>query len=233
MPTLTTSRTQLDITDVTVIYPDGRGTVTALDQVSMTARNGEMAAIVGESGSGKSTLLSVAAALVTPNTGEVRIAGELLDAANDAARTQLRREHIGFIFQQPNLIASLHARDQLLLTDHIRGLRGRALKERADRAEELLERVGLAGFRHRRMHQLSGGQRQRVNIARALMGAPDLLLADEPTSALDHQLSREIVELLRTLTDELGCATVMVTHDRSLLDVMNQVIEVRDGRILP
>ncbi|MGP6174155.1 ABC transporter ATP-binding protein [Corynebacterium sp. A21] len=232
MSTLTTLKAPLEITEATVIYPDGTGTVTALDRVSMSARQGEMAAIVGESGSGKSTLLSVAAALVTPDSGEVRIAGTLLDAANEPARTQLRREHIGFIFQQPNLVASLNARDQLLLSDHIRGLRGRALKERTTRAEELLERVGLAGFSNRRMHQLSGGQRQRVNIARALMGEPELLLADEPTSALDHQLSREIVELLRTLTDELNCATVMVTHDRGLLDVMDQVIEVRDGRIL-
>lgn len=231
MSTITALQTRLEITDATVIYPDGTGTVTALDGVSLTARAGEMSAIIGESGSGKSTLLSLAAALITPDSGSVNISGEATGTADETERARIRREHLGFIFQQPNLVASLNARDQLLLTDHIRGVRGRALRARATRAEELLDRVGLGGFGDRRMHQLSGGQRQRVNIARALMGEPELLLADEPTSALDHQLSREIVELLRSLTDELDLATVMVTHDRTLLDLMDRVVEVRDGRI--
>lgn len=232
MSTITALQTRLEITDATVIYPDGTGTVTALDRVSLSARAGEMTAIIGESGSGKSTLLSLAAALITPDSGSVNIGGEAADTADETERARIRREHLGFIFQQPNLVASLNARDQLLLTDHVRGIRGRALRARATRAEELLERVGLGGFGNRRMHQLSGGQRQRVNIARALMGEPELLLADEPTSALDHQLSREIVELLRSLTDELGLATVMVTHDRTLLDIMDRVVEIRDGRII-
>lgn len=136
------------------------------------------------------------------------------------------------IFQQANLLASLTVRDQLLVTDHIRGLRGRALRERAGRADELLDRVGLAGLGDRRMGQLSGGQRQRVNIARALMGQPVLLLADEPTAALDARLSRDIVTLLRGLTDDTGVATVMVTHDRSLLDAVDEVVTVADARVV-
>ena len=136
------------------------------------------------------------------------------------------------IFQQANLLASLTVRDQLLVTDHIRGLRGRALRERAGRAAELLDRVGLAGLGDRRMGQLSGGQRQRVNIARALMGQPVLLLADEPTAALDARLSRDIVTLLRGLTDDTGVATVMVTHDRSLLDAVDEVVTVADARVV-
>lgn len=232
MSTTTALRTQLEITDARVTYPDGAGTVTALAGVSMTARTGEMTAIIGESGSGKSTLLSVAAALVAPASGTVTVAGERADGRDETERAAIRREHTGFIFQQPNLVASLNARDQLLLTDHIRGLRGRQLRQRSHRADELLDRVGLGGFGNRRMHQLSGGQRQRVNIARALMGEPELLLADEPTSALDHHLSREIVELLRSLTVELGFATVMVTHDRGLLSAMDHVVEIRDGRVL-
>lgn len=232
MSTVTDVKTHLQLSDARVSYPDGTGTVTALDGVSLAARSREMTAIIGESGSGKSTLLSVAAALTAPDAGEVTVAGERVEAADETERARIRREHIGFIFQQPNLVASLNARDQLLLTDHIRGLRGKALRQRAGRADELLERVGLGGFGGRRMHQLSGGQRQRVNIARALMGAPELLLADEPTSALDHQLSHEIVELLRSLTDELNFATVMVTHDRGLLGAMDHVVEIRDGRII-
>lgn len=232
MSTATALKTHLTISDARVVYPDGTTTVTALDGVSLSTRAREMTAIIGESGSGKSTLLSVAAALIAPDSGDVTVAGERVDGTDDTERARIRREHIGFIFQQPNLVASLNARDQLLLTDHIRGVRGKELRNRARRADDLLDRVGLGGFGERRMHQMSGGQRQRVNIARALMGSPELLLADEPTSALDHQLSHEIVELLRSLTDDLGFATVMVTHDRGLLHVMDQVVEIRDGRVL-
>lgn len=204
----------LTLTDITLTYPDGDSTVTALDHVSFTARPGEMTAVVGQSGSGKSSLLSVAAGLLEPTSGQVRADGP-----------------VGLIFQQANLLGSLTVREQLLITEHIRGLRGRALRERAGRADELLARVGLDGFGHRRMAQLSGGQRQRVNIARALMGAPAVLLADEPTSALDSVLAREIVNLLADITHETGTATVMVTHDTSLLDAFDRVVEMHDGRV--
>ncbi|QGU05818.1 ABC transporter ATP-binding protein [Corynebacterium comes] len=205
----------LTLDHVMLTYADGESTVTALDDVSFTAPACGMTAVVGESGSGKSSLLSVAAGLLTPTSGRVCVDGE-----------------VGLIFQQANLLGSLTVRDQLLITDHIRGLRGRALRGRNGHADELLERVGLAGFGHRRMGQLSGGQRQRVNIARALMGAPAVLLADEPTSALDTALAREIVDLLAGITRETGAATVMVTHDRSLLAAFDRVVEMRDGRIL-
>lgn len=217
--------TTLELTDVSLTYPDGDSRVTALDHVTMTATAGRMTAVVGESGSGKSSLLSVAAGLISPTTGEARVDGVVVT-------DDVRRERVGMIFQQANLLASLTVRDQLLVTDHIRGLRGRALRERAGRADELLDRVGLAGLGDRRMGQLSGGQRQRVNIARALMGQPVLLLADEPTAALDARLSRDIVTLLRGLTDDTGVATVMVTHDRSLLDAVDEVVPVADGRVV-
>lgn len=216
--------TTLELTDVSLSYPDGDSRVTALDHVSMTATAGRMTAIVGESGSGKSSLLSVAAGLISPTTGEARVEGEVVT-------DDVRRNKIGMIFQQANLLASLTVRDQLLVTDHIRGLRGRALRDRATRADALLDRVGLTGLGGRRMGQLSGGQRQRVTIARALMGQPVLLLADEPTAALDTRLSRDIVSLLRELTDDTGVATVMVTHDRSLLDAFDDVVTVADGRV--
>ncbi|MDN6737681.1 MAG: ABC transporter ATP-binding protein [Corynebacterium sp.] len=216
----------LEISHATVVYPDGESTVTALDKADLSAKPGELTAIIGESGSGKSTLLSVAAGLVTPTSGSVKVAGIDLTGADDKTRSKVRRENIGVIFQQANLLASLTVREQLLIMDHIRGVR-----MRPQRADELLEQVGLANLGNRRMAQLSGGQRQRVNIARALMAEPALLLADEPTSALDSSLSQEIMALIAKLTREMNTATVMVTHDRRLLGYVDQAVEVRDGRV--
>ena len=201
--------TILDIRNATVTYQDGETTTTALADASLKAESNTLTAIVGESGSGKSTLLSVAAGLITPDSGSVQV---------DGTRS--------IIFQQANLLSSLNVRDQLLIMDHIAGR-----KLRSQRADELLDFVGLAGMGNRRMGQMSGGQRQRVNIARALMEKPDLLLADEPTSALDSHLSQEIIRLLRDVTQEMNTATVLVTHDRSLLTFADRVVEVKDGHV--
>ena len=204
----------LELKDITVAFQDGQEKRTVLDHLDFTAKPGEMTFIVGESGSGKSTLLSVAAGLITPDSGTAQLNG--VDVDDD-----VRRDKIGMIFQQANLIAALNVRDQLLVTDHIRGLRPR--KERAD---ELLATVGLDGLGDRRMGELSGGQRQRVGIARALMGEPDLLLADEPTASLDADRSQEIVTLLRQLTEDRGIACGFVTHDRSLITARDEVFEL-------
>lgn len=204
----------LELNNITVAFQDGQEKRTVLDHLDFTARPGEMTFIVGESGSGKSTLLSVAAGLITPDSGTVKLNGE---DVND----EVRRRKIGMIFQQANLIAALNVRDQLLVTDHIRGRR-----PRRERADELLAKVGLEGLGDRRMGELSGGQRQRVGIARALMGEPDLLLADEPTASLDAGRSQEIVQLLRQLTEERGIACGFVTHDRSLITGRDEVFEL-------
>ncbi|AEQ07572.1 ABC transporter ATP-binding protein [Corynebacterium pseudotuberculosis] len=219
----------LSLEKASVVYPDGSSTVTALDAVDLEVRSGELLALVGESGSGKSTLLSVAGALQTPTSGTVMVAGQDIQTLDDAGRAKLRREKIGFVFQQANLLGSLNAREQLLVTDHVRGIRGSKLRARYDRADELLARVGLEGKENRKIAQLSGGQRQRVNIARALMGNPALLLADEPTSALDRRMSVEIVSLLSEITKEFDVATVMVTHDLSQLSYADTVVELIDG----
>ena len=210
----------LTIENVTVTFPDGERTLTALDNVSFSAQPGELTFIVGESGSGKSTLLSAAAGLIAPDSGTVLVSGSPVS-------DKIRLEKIGMIFQQANLIKALNVREQLLVTDHMRGI-----SPRADRAEELLAVVGLEGLGGRRMEQLSGGQRQRVGIARALMGEPELVLADEPTAALDSERSHEIVTLLRTLVEQNNIACAFVTHDRSLISERDRVVEVKDGRIV-
>ncbi|MCQ4624186.1 ABC transporter ATP-binding protein [Corynebacterium sp. CCUG 69979] len=204
----------LELTNVTVSFQDGEERRTVLDNINFTAQPGQLTFIVGESGSGKSTLLSVAAGLITPDSGTATLNGR---EVNDA----VRRDRMGMIFQQANLISALNVRDQLLVTDHIRGI-----KPRKDRADELLATVGLDGLGDRDMQALSGGQRQRVGIARALMGSPELILADEPTAALDSDRSHEIVSLLRRLVDEHGVACGFVTHDRSLISTTDEVFEM-------
>ena len=216
----------LSLNDVSVIFPDGDHTLTALDSASLTVNPGQLAAITGESGSGKSTLLNVTAGLIAPTSGSVQVAGHDLAGLDDETRARIRRENIGMVFQQPNLLGSLTAREQLLIFDHLRGVR-----PRKDRADELLSFVGLADLGHRRMERLSGGQRQRVNIARALMADPAVLLCDEPTSALDSQLTSEVVDLLRRATAEWDTATVVVTHDLSVAAAADAHWEVRDGRV--
>lgn len=213
----------LSLHNITVSFQDGLSRTTVLSDASLVAHAGQVTALVGESGSGKSTLLSVAAGLVVPDSGTMSV-GERTMTESEAVRSQIRREDIGMVFQQPNLLPALTAREQLLITDHIRGT-----KPRTERADALLAQVGLEGLGDRRVTQLSGGQRQRVGIARALMGAPKVLLADEPTSALDSRLSREVMELLVRLSRDNELATVIVTHDRSQLAMMDAAVDITDG----
>lgn len=220
----------LSLTGVTLEYPDGEGTLKALDTVSLQVSAGEVLALVGPSGSGKSSLLAVAATLIRPTSGSVEVSGTDTATLDDAGRTTLRRDKVGLIFQQPNLLPSLTALEQLVITDRLRGLRSSSSE---GRARELLELVGLAPAVDKRPHQLSGGQRQRVNIARALMGSPALMLVDEPTAALDHDRSESIVKLLVELTREFGFGTVLVTHDTDFVPLMDTVARMRDGRLSP
>ncbi|MER7704443.1 ABC transporter ATP-binding protein [Kitasatospora sp. NPDC097605] len=213
---------------VTLTYPDGDGRLTALDDVSLTVPKGTVTAVVGPSGSGKSSLLAVAATLIAPDSGRVAVDGTETTGLDRAALTALRRDRIGIVFQQPNLLPSLTAVEQLQVMAH---LDGRAPRTALPRALELLDAVGLRDQAARRPHQLSGGQRQRVNIARALMNDPTVLLVDEPTSALDHERGAAVLELLTTLTHQRATATVLVTHDRTHLTAVDQVAEVNDGRL--
>lgn len=222
----------ITIDRVTVTYPDGSSTVTALDHASLSVTAGELVAVVGPSGSGKSTLLSVAAGLVSPSHGDVRIGAHSLAAMSVEERTQLRRSSLGVVFQQSNLIPSLTTTEQLTVVEAMTPRRHRRPGHDVRRqAAQLLEAVGMTGHAAKRPHQLSGGQRQRVNIARALMGDPQVLLVDEPTSALDHARGTEILDLLRSLTNDHGTATLLVTHDTDHLSVADAVVTVEDGRL--
>ncbi|GGS29440.1 ABC transporter ATP-binding protein [Streptomyces humidus] len=219
----------LKLTDVTLTYPDGDSRLTALRQVSLEVPKGSLTAVVGPSGSGKSSLLAVAATLIRPDSGTVTIDGAPVTGLSPGALTELRRRKIGIAFQQPNLLPSLTAVEQLQVMALIDGRNPRSARSRA---MELLDAVGLAGRSGRRPHQLSGGQRQRVNIARALMNDPALLLVDEPTSALDHESGGAVIGLIARLTRRQATATVVVTHDHTHLSAVDRVAEVHDGRLL-
>ncbi|MBU8579725.1 ABC transporter ATP-binding protein [Brevibacterium luteolum] len=226
--TTSSSAPALELEHITLTYPDGTGTVTALDDVSLSLAPGTVTAVVGPSGSGKSSLLAVGSTLVSPTSGVVRIDGTDVAGLSESDRSRLRREKIGIVFQQPNLLQSLTACEQLIITDRLRGEGGDGTRTRA---QALLERVGLADAARRRPHQLSGGQRQRVNIARALMGDPSVLLVDEPTAALDHDRSEAIMDLLCQVTKEFNVATVIVTHDTEFLPKTDVVATMRDGKL--
>ncbi|WP_149184676.1 ABC transporter ATP-binding protein [Streptomyces sp. TRM49041] len=213
--------------DVTLTYPDGDGRLTALDAVGLEVAGGELVAVVGPSGSGKSSLLAVAATLVTPDRGRVVVDGTDTGVLDRAGKAALRRARVGIVFQQPNLLPSLTAAEQVEVMAHLSGRRGDVRR----RALDLLDAVGLADQSGRRPHQLSGGQRQRINIARALMNDPALLLVDEPTSALDHERGAAVLELLSDLTRTRGVATLLVTHDPAHLHHANHVVTVRDGHL--
>ena len=214
---------------VFLILGDGDQQVTALNDVSLSVSSGTLCAVVGPSGAGKSSLLAVCGGLLPPSSGHISIDGHDLTKMSENQRACLRRERIGFIFQQSNLVAALSTLDQLLLMAHIAG-RSPGNDDKT-RSRKLLEDMDLGHRIGHRPNQLSSGERQRVGILRALMTQPSVLLVDEPTSMLDHNRGREVVELLARQTKEHGVATIMVTHDRAMLPWANEVVEMEDGRL--
>ncbi|WP_406465319.1 ABC transporter ATP-binding protein [Streptomyces sp. NBC_00111] len=218
----------LTLTDVTLTYPDGDTRLTALDRVSLDVPAGTLTAVVGPSGSGKSSLLAVAATLVTPDHGRITVAGTRTAGLSRADKAALRRDRVGIVFQQPHLLPSLTAVEQLQVMAH---LSQRSVGAARGRAMDLLDAVGLADRASHRPHQMSGGQRQRINIARALMNEPAVLLVDEPTSALDHERGAAVLDLLLGLIRQRSTATVMVTHDRAHLGRVDRTVSMEDGRL--
>jgi len=216
--------------NISLLLGDGEAQATILDQVNLNVAAGEMVAIMGPSGAGKSSLLAICGGLRRASSGSVTVGGVHLGDLSDSELARNRRQRIGFVFQQSNLVPSLTALDQLLLVAHLNG-EGTHGKARAE-ALRLLAEVGMENRAARKPAQLSGGERQRVGIARALMGNPALLLVDEPTSMLDQGRGREIVELLAQQCHAHKVATVMVTHDASMVSVVDRVVQLVDGRVV-
>lgn len=225
----------LSLKNVTLTFPDGQSRHTAVDNVSVTAKPGTVTGITGASGSGKSSLLAVAATLITPDAGSVRIGDVEATDLDSHQAAELRRAKIGIVFQQSNLLPSLSAVEQLVVVGELGAADGSQTGrgQRREQAEQLLKDLGLERSLNARPHELSGGQRQRVNIARALMNNPEVLVVDEPTSALDHARGQEIISLICSLTQQRGTATLLVTHDLDFLPRFDQVFTMADGVMTP
>jgi putative ABC transport system ATP-binding protein len=213
--------------DVTKTYGRGPGAVHALQGVSLEFTPHTFTAIMGPSGSGKSTLLQVAAGLEPPTSGAVKLAGRDLAGMDETALTELRREHVGFVFQSFNLLPTLTVAQNVELPLRLAGRRaGRG------QVQAIVERVGLGGRIRHRPFELSGGERQRVAIARALISAPAVTFADEPTGALDTHVAAEVLALLRETVREGGQTVVMVTHDPVAAASAERVVFLADGRLV-
>ena len=215
--------------NLTRIFGSGDAQVNALDGVSLQVDAGEFVAVMGPSGCGKSTLLHLIGGLDRPTSGVVRIEGKDLSVLDDDALTDLRREHIGFIFQFFNLIPTLSALDNTALPLVLGGTKP---ADAQVRAAEWLTRMEVADRSTHRPEELSGGQRQRVAIARALVTEPSLILADEPTGNLDSKAAEDFAILLRETVDKWGRSILLVTHDARISSYADRIISLQDGRIL-
>jgi putative ABC transport system ATP-binding protein len=220
--------TYLELRDVTKIYGEGATEVHALTRIELSVEAGSLVAVMGASGSGKSTLLTIAGSLEDPTIGEVYVGGRALSSLSRNGKARLRRQTIGYVFQDFNLLAGLSALENVSLPLELDGVSARKAQSAA---MESLEDFGLKDRASHYPDQLSGGERQRVAIARAVVGGRKLLLADEPSGALDSTNAESVMRLILEACHR-GMAAVVVTHDAQLASWADRVIFLRDGRIV-
>ena len=223
------TETMVRVEDVRKSYGRDSAAVHALRGVSFDVPRGELVALKGRSGSGKTTLLNIFGGLDTPDAGRVEVDGRNLAELDEDGLLALRRDRVGFVFQSFGLIPILTAAENVGVPMR---LRRAAAREREERVELLLSLVGLADHAAQRPGELSGGQQQRVAIARALANNPALLIADEPTGQLDAETGHAVMELLRAVVRSEGVTALVATHDATLLDLADRVLELRDGEIV-
>ena len=205
----------------------GDETITAVNRISLTVEEGDFISIVGPSGSGKSTLMNIIGMLDTADEGTYLFDGMDVTQMNDDEQTVLRNRNIGFVFQSFHLLPRLTAEENVMVPLLYRGV---SEKEAREKADQLLQRLGLGDRKQHLPSQLSGGQQQRAAIARALVGEPKLILADEPTGALDSATGREIMKLMKEL-NEGGQTIVLITHDMSIAEAAKRIVRIEDGRL--
>jgi len=220
------SDSALHMSNVRKVYRMADSEVVALDHAELTVARDEIVALVGPSGSGKTTLCSIAGGILSATEGAVMVGDEEITSYNDKQLTTFRQNQVGFVFQSVNLVPFLTARENLLVVDELGRRQGKPARQRADR---LLEELGLTDRSKNLPSQLSGGQKQRVAIGRALMNEPKLVLFDEPTSALDTELGSQVMELIRSEMKSRGTAAIVVTHDERITAYCDRTVHIIDG----
>jgi len=218
----------IDMKNVTKDYGQGQVTVHALRGVDMKIEAGDFAAMAGPSGSGKSTLLNIAGGLDRPTSGSVSVDGNDLSSLSGTSLSRMRRDRIGFVFQNYNLIPVLTALEN---AEYVLMLQGVGAAERRERVMDILKEVGLEGLENRFPKELSGGQQQRVAIARAIVSQPALILADEPTANVDSKTGTSLIELMEKLNSENNATFLFSTHDRAVMKHAKRLLLLRDGEI--
>ena len=213
----------LEIHNLKKSFGQGTGRVEVLKGIDLEVEQGEICVMLGPSGSGKSTLLNIIGGIDTPDSGSLIINGDRLLDLNDRGLTQYRRKHLGYVFQQYNLVPNLNIKENVEV--------GAYLSDRPLNVDDLLKTLGLYEHRHKLPNQLSGGQQQRASIGRALVKNPDLLLCDEPTGALDFSTSKEILKLIQDVNRKYGNTIIMVTHSDAIKLMADKVVKLRDGVI--
>lgn len=213
----------LEIKDIKKGFGEGETRQEVLQGVNFSADKGEICVLLGPSGSGKSTLLNIIGGIDSADSGVISIDGDSLAEMNEAALTQYRRRHLGYVFQLYNLIPNLNVKENIEV--------GAYLSDDPLDMEELLDVLGLSEHRHKLPNQLSGGQQQRVSIGRAIVKNPDILLCDEPTGALDYNTSKEILKLIEDVNKKYNNTVVIVTHNEAIKDMADHVIRLRDGAV--
>jgi len=219
----------LEARDIVKELGKGAGKVMALKGVSLKLVSGELTLLMGPSGSGKTTLLSILGCILAPTAGEIRVAGRSTNGLGPEALAELRRKHIGFIFQSYNLFPTLNAVENVRIALDVLGQKGYPA---AARAEEVLREVGLGHRLQNYPSNLSGGEQQRVAVARAIAASPSVVLADEPTAALDSENGHAVMALLARIAKEQKRSVLAVTHDPRTLGYADRVIRIEDGKIV-
>ncbi len=210
--------------DVTKIYNKGQVETTALQNITLDITQGTFLVVLGPSGSGKSTMLNLMGALDEPTKGTISVSEQNISSFNDKQLTQFRRDYLGFVFQEYNLLQTLNVKENVEVTAR--------LSNNPMEIETVLEKVGLKHHMEKYPYELSGGEQQRVSIARALVKQPSILFCDEPTGALDEQTAKEVLGVLKALNETENMTIVLITHNQSLATIANRVIRLNSGCIV-
>jgi len=213
---------------VTKVFQSGRGEIRALDNVSLSVEASRFVAVMGKSGSGKSTLLNCIGGLESPDKGTVTCFGTPINSLTARELSLFQRRHVGFVFQQGNLLSYLSVAQNIGFPLSLNGIGG---SRRSKRIDELLDRIGLPAVAKALPHELSSGETQRVAIARAIAHNPKMVLADEPTANLDTATGQQAVGLMRDMGRDHGCTIILATHDNEITEIADTVFGLKDGRI--